>query len=519
MLNAAVTPCVNAVKRIPELTSQTPQELFDRARDFLENEQSPDSALLYLTALTSLAETNPSTDTSSSIYPIAYNTMGGIYASIYGNYSEAAVSLLKALDLAEQNHLHDLKKRITFNLKAMEYEQGQLMGNDSISTITIHDFTNILKSLNADTDQDLITPLLISIADIGIREDILGEAVNGYESIPGKENLDISLKDMSQVIRHMETKQYDAALQTIQEAIDSLEETNSVMKSGCNMEFNLIKAHILLKSGKEEGALKEYEKMAEKYEKEGYLFSVFEIYKHLREYYEKKGNQILARDYELKELKAKDCLINRSRSLSLEGSRALYNEEKLKREIVIEAARSHTYKIIFWISLSFLIIVIGLLILLYRKFQQLNESHNIIVRNDISYFRPERNIPLQESDTTKDADENSLIFDKVESALKATEEVYDEEFSTGRLAKLIGEKPSSVSASILAMTGETTTQYIARARIREACRRINDRVNYGDYTIEAIGQSVGYRSRSHFGSVFKKIVGMPPSEYASKIHR
>lgn len=154
--------------------------------------------------------------------------------------------------------------------------------------------------------------------------------------------------------------------------------------------------------------------------------------------------------------------------------------------ILHQRQRLHT---LIYVYISCKFIVVGLLFLLYRKYKQLNESRNIIVRNNISYFRPERHIALQESDTTTDANENSLIFDKVESAIKATEEVYDEEFSTGRLAKLIGEKPSSVSASILAMTGETTTQYIARARIREACRRINDLANYGDYTIEAIGQS------------------------------
>ena len=33
------------------------------------------------------------------------------------------------------------------------------------------------------------------------------------------------------------------------------------------------------------------------------------------------------------------------------------------------------------------------------------------------------------------------------------------------------------------------------------------------YTIEAISESVGFKSRTRFASNFKKEVGMPPSEY------
>lgn len=518
LLNAVCTPCAYAVQRLPELASKTPQELFDRAHDYLENKHTPDSALLCLTALTSLAETDPSIDISAPIYTIAYNAMGGIYASVYGNYSEAAVNLLKALDLAEQNGFTDLKNRIVFNLNAMEYEQGKLMGTDSISNIAINNFTDILKSLNVETDHDLLMPLVTSIVEIGIRENTVNEVIRAFDSISNKDHLNVSLKNLNQAIIHLNNRQNDMALQNMELAIDSLEESDSVIWAGCNLGLHIIKAHILLNIGQEQQALNYYEKIVRRCENDGDNFAVFEIYRHLKEYFEIKGDQKRAIDYELRELKAKDRLINRSRSLSLEGSRALYNEEKLKREIMTEVARSHTYKIVFWISLGFLIIVITLLTLLYRKFRQLKESRNIIVRNDIDYFRPEPPLQSQATDSAEpDTDDNSRIFDKVTTAIKDTGEIYDEEFSTGRLAELIGEKPTTVSAAILSMTGDTTTQFIARARIREACRRINDKANYGDYTIEAIGQSVGYRSRSHFGSVFKKIVGMTPSEYTAKI--
>jgi AraC-like DNA-binding protein len=50
-------------------------------------------------------------------------------------------------------------------------------------------------------------------------------------------------------------------------------------------------------------------------------------------------------------------------------------------------------------------------------------------------------------------------------------------------------------------------------RIKESCRRMNDTDNYGNYTIESIALSVGFKSRSNFISTFKRFTGLTPSAY------
>lgn len=42
---------------------------------------------------------------------------------------------------------------------------------------------------------------------------------------------------------------------------------------------------------------------------------------------------------------------------------------------------------------------------------------------------------------------------------------------------------------------------------------MNDKDNYGKYTIETIAESVGFKSRSNFTTVFKRITYFTPSEY------
>ena len=50
-------------------------------------------------------------------------------------------------------------------------------------------------------------------------------------------------------------------------------------------------------------------------------------------------------------------------------------------------------------------------------------------------------------------------------------------------------------------------------RVREACRRLQDEEHYGNMTIQAIAETVGYHNVNNFIVAFKRVMGMPPSKY------
>lgn len=56
---------------------------------------------------------------------------------------------------------------------------------------------------------------------------------------------------------------------------------------------------------------------------------------------------------------------------------------------------------------------------------------------------------------------------------------------------------------------------IGEARIRKACELLIDEETAQTLTLDAIAEMVGYKSRSHFSAVFKKITGVAPSRYAA----
>lgn len=105
------------------------------------------------------------------------------------------------------------------------------------------------------------------------------------------------------------------------------------------------------------------------------------------------------------------------------------------------------------------------------------------------------------------------ILNKVQAIMDESGDIYEPDFSIDRLAVLVNSKTKYISQVINEFYKKNFSAFLGEYRIREACRRMSDTARYGNYTIEAIAVSVGFKSRSAFATVFKKITGITPSEY------
>ena len=63
------------------------------------------------------------------------------------------------------------------------------------------------------------------------------------------------------------------------------------------------------------------------------------------------------------------------------------------------------------------------------------------------------------------------------------------------------------------MARENFRQFLSEYRICEACRRLSDKEHYGNMTLQAIYEELGYNSVASFIQAFKKVNGMTPSTY------
>ena len=87
------------------------------------------------------------------------------------------------------------------------------------------------------------------------------------------------------------------------------------------------------------------------------------------------------------------------------------------------------------------------------------------------------------------------------------------EFSLEDMARLVGSNTRYVSQTINETFGKNFRTFINDYRIEEAGLRLIDNERYGNYTIKAIAESVGYKSHTNFIEIFKKSTGMTPSTY------
>ena len=106
------------------------------------------------------------------------------------------------------------------------------------------------------------------------------------------------------------------------------------------------------------------------------------------------------------------------------------------------------------------------------------------------------------------------LLAKILNVMEDVDEICSISFSAERLAQLTDSKYKYVSQVINEKYGCNFNMFLNKFRIKEACRRFSDVNTYGQYTIDAMSQSLGFKSRTTFTSSFKKIIGITPSQYS-----
>jgi len=166
----------------------------------------------------------------------------------------------------------------------------------------------------------------------------------------------------------------------------------------------------------------------------------------------------------------------------------------------------------------FSVILLLLLVLLFINYRKVQEQNRQLYAKSLEMIRADEvKRELIERNHTMDEDKMSDLMQRVFIVMETNEEIYSPDFSLPRLAELVGDKRNNVSEVINQRYKTNFNGLLNEYRIKEACRRFNDPDQYGNLTIEAVGQSVGFKSRSAFSTVFKQNVGLTPSDYMHQV--
>jgi YesN/AraC family two-component response regulator len=101
----------------------------------------------------------------------------------------------------------------------------------------------------------------------------------------------------------------------------------------------------------------------------------------------------------------------------------------------------------------------------------------------------------------------------IENAKKYINEHYSEEITLNKLSEVVYVNPVYLSRLFKAKTGENFMDYLTKIRMDHAKKLLSDL----SLRIYDISELVGYKSRKHFGKVFRDMIGLTPKEYRNKI--
>lgn len=286
--------------------------------------------------------------------------------------------------------------------------------------------------------------------------------------------------------------------------------------------------------------LRRSEQMAVEYRQPAHLQK---IYVSMAELANSTGDTAANKHFSLKARAIEDSLFSRSNYLSSRDKLTQY--EELVKDTTIEEL--HEKLVIQWTVIIAVIVILALVVvftavlakrnraLRFANTKLVDRNRELIALDDANTrlmdkaLPPTADTPLpidepQAASAENDSadakaqpylseEQTNAILSRVRRVLDTPAHLFNPEFSLDMLAELAGTNSKYVSHVINTTYGKNFRALINECRIREASKRLEDHENYGSYTIQAIGEDLGYKSPTSFILAFKKIVGMTPSVY------
>jgi len=111
---------------------------------------------------------------------------------------------------------------------------------------------------------------------------------------------------------------------------------------------------------------------------------------------------------------------------------------------------------------------------------------------------------------------SDLSFEEIQNYVDRKNYFLTKEASLINLASLLEVHPNQISKIVNLENASNFNDYINQKRVKAATVRLADQ-KYAHLTIEAIGNSVGFKSKSAFYNAFKKHTGTSPSAYVKQV--
>ena len=284
--------------------------------------------------------------------------------------------------------------------------------------------------------------------------------------------------------------------------------------------------HAFLKRKNQAATLAEIQAMENLAIQENLPDYLTDVYRYYYLYYRSQNNTALADKYELLWHRQRDQVIRQTHFNDIKDADFMMQMGKKDEQMRNLEHKRRVQQAILWATVTTMLLILGFLWLLHRKYRQEKEQNQVLYHRmqeslaaedalrQLRYQNAQNAVKPKYQHTQLDEDTRAELIERINQVLESSPEILSDSFSLDRLSELVDAKHSNyVSQVINEHWGCNFPAMINECRIKEACRRMNDVEHYGNQTIKAIAQSVGFNSHSNFVNTFRKFTGLTPSAY------
>jgi YesN/AraC family two-component response regulator len=412
--------------------------------------------------------------------PLIYNNLGNIYAHFY-QYDMAKSYYYKALTLCKDTTSLDL---VYNNLGYIDFFKGN---RDSA-------FYFLNKSLQICTK---------------------------YQ----RRNLSIALDSKGSL--YQKSKQYDSAFYYYRLSLEEVKKSSIIDNRLTEAQTLSNIGNLFFEVDKTDSALC-YLALSNSIAKDNkYLQILADNYLILSKIEELKGNIKSAFKHFKKHANLKDSVFNANIYGDINQLQRLYEVSKTNQQIEqliveqkIKEKTIHYQKMIWWVTLSILLLVSAGSIMFYIQKRNLRKAYKILFDKNIEIIEllesyPEKRNEKHRQVVLNDEKQNELV-ERILLIMEDPSIICDTDFTLAKLAVLLQSNHVYVSQVINSAFKKNFRLLLNGYRIKEA-QKLFSGPDIAKYTIEYIANRVGFKSSNAFRHAFKDITGVTPGYYLSSM--
>ncbi|NOX37743.1 MAG: AraC family transcriptional regulator [Calditrichaeota bacterium] len=248
-----------------------------------------------------------------------------------------------------------------------------------------------------------------------------------------------------------------------------------------------------------------------------------DVYLNLAEIHQAMTNYPRAVKYFRRYDALKDSLYNESLARQMNELRVQYEMEKKEQEIAYQKAllRRKEWEVRYLSAggLSILALLFGVLYL-YRKKHQ---AYRLLVQRSLQWSQHLEPAEHRAHNPAAngwqiDPDKEKEIIHQIEALLIGQKMYLEPDLTIEKLSSRLGVHSRYLSRIINEHYDASFPNFINTLRVKEAIRLFTQEP-YTEYSIQGIGESVGFKSKSSFIAAFKKVTGVTPGYFRKQLRR